>query len=466
MILSAGCLGAKGRGVSLFLERATRKRGNCPILFVFAADTDEESAAKDMETRMKIWFRERALPCCEKGSPEQCVDNAMADFAQVMRKWREKVIRMETPQERRMAAAALFLMENECFYAWSGEMDVRLLNLYFGRVHLKTLTYSSEEPVCGRAQLEPGVGLLLGNGDYFAHLRERTLKDCLAADGIRGQEQLERRLAETVSEAGRRGAKKAAAALAVTEGRPVGLDEILRQTGCGQPTLVGEGAFGRVYRVREGAGGRFLACKVAEDMESRVILRREAALQESLTHPLFARYAGCVEGERATALFMEYVKGRGLDVVRQKGPLTPRRAILVAIQIAEGLQYLHELEDPVIYRDLKPENVRVDFAGRARLLDLGCACRLSDAGNARAGSRGFAAPEQLGESAGSCVRSAIPQGFYSDVHALGRLLEYMLGGRARDDGVDRLIRACTEQDPRKRPQTMGEALRALRTLKG
>ncbi|MCM1563733.1 MAG: protein kinase [Clostridium sp.] len=215
--------------------------------------------------------------------------------------------------------------------------------------------------------------------------------------------------------------------------------------------------------MRENAGGRELACKVAEGMEARAILRREAALLKALDHPLFARYEDYAEGERIAMLFMEYAEGRDLDAVLRRGPLSGRRARAVAVRIAEGLLYLHELPDPVLYRDLKPGNVRVDRRGGVKLLDLGCACRLSEAEGSRAGSRGFAAPEQL-DAAGGDTQTPCPQGFYSDVYAWGRLLEHMTVGLDRSPAWESLIRACTERDPSLRPQSMREALERFKNF--
>ncbi|MCM1102113.1 MAG: serine/threonine protein kinase [Acetatifactor muris] len=255
----------------------------------------------------------------------------------------------------------------------------------------------------------------------------------------------------------------AAALVAVEEEESGELERVLRRRGYGRLSEAGTGSFGRVYRVRENAGGRELACKVAEGMEARAILRREAALLKALDHPLFARYEDYAEGERIAMLFMEYAEGRDLDAVLRRGPLSGRRARAVAVRIAEGLLYLHELPDPVLYRDLKPGNVRVDRRGGVKLLDLGCACRLSEAEGSRAGSRGFAAPEQL-DAAGGDTQTPCPQGFYSDVYAWGRLLEHMTVGLDRSPAWESLIRACTERDPSLRPQSMREALERFKNF--
>ena len=101
-----------------------------------------------------------------------------------------------------------------------------------------------------------------------------------------------------------------------------------------------------------------------------------------------------------------------------RGRLSPGQAARIALQITEGLQYLHERPHPFLYRDLKPENIRIRVDGRAGILDLGCLWNREQDWSG-AGNRSFSAPEQF-------VPGEIP-GEESDVYAVGRLLAVMLG---------------------------------------
>lgn len=444
--------GPSGSGALLILEKTIRKRGKLPLVFACVLQ-NVPCSAQDM---WRSWFRERALALCERGGAEKCVDRVQADFAAYFTGYPAGSFR----EYGSSSLAALFVMGEECFYAWQGETDIRLLNDCFGRLHMKSLAPQSEELCSRRARLEPGVGVLLGSAAFFDYLPEPVLKECLAVREIRGKDRAARRLAEAAWEAQSRGAEDFAAAMIVTgTGQHEEFGELLEREGYGDAVLVGSGAFGCVYRVRERHGGKYFACKLAEEPQARALLRREAGLQRSLAHPLFAGYVGLAEGEYTTALFMEYVRGRDLDEMLRRRPLAQKQAVDIARQLAEGLQYLHGREEPVVYRDLKPGNIRVGSRGRVKLLDLGCTCRLSEACGVMAGSRGYAAPEQFGETPGAEGKASC--GIYSDVYAWGRVFAAMLGGTCNEPAIASLIEACTREEPAQRPQSMKDVLREL-----
>ncbi len=265
---------------------------------------------------------------------------------------------------------------------------------------------------------------------------------------------------------------------------PRGQRSFLERHGYVVEKLVGKGAFGRVYRVWDIKRGEILACKIASSARERSILRQEAGLQRSLAHPLFARYTDCLESGDCTLLLMDYLEGERLDVCLQGGPLEQRLALSIAMQLAEGLDYLHKLPQPILYRDLKPANICLAQDGRVYLMDLGCACTISQAQFSKAGSPGYAPWEQLGELLGEADKGKIVQpGFYSDVYGLGKLLHYMLTGddpckppvrkmpiraynRKLSPLLEQLIMQCVEELPQLRPPDMHYVLHILQLLLG
>ena len=201
--------------------------------------------------------------------------------------------------------------------------------------------------------------------------------------------------------------------------------------------LLGRGTFSAVYSLREKRTGKMLACKVVASQE---LAEREKDFLQKASHPLFPRFERFVEFKRFEsieelghfkrqehrqdyfAIFMEYIPGINLkELIVRRGALTEKQVARLGCELAEGLLFLHEQRLPIIYRDLKPENVLIQQDGRVRLIDLGCACYVEERKNTRAGTRGYAAPEQLEGDGQADVES--------DVYALGKLLQFALGAK-------------------------------------
>ena len=90
-------------------------------------------------------------------------------------------------------------------------------------------------------------------------------------------------------------------------------------------------------------------------------------------------------------------------------------------QLCEVLSYLHSRTPPIIYRDLKPDNIILKKTGRLVLIDFGTAREYCYEKNSTdttyLGTRGYAAPEQY-------------QGYLSprsDIYALGKTMEKLCG---------------------------------------
>lgn len=235
-------------------------------------------------------------------------------------------------------------------------------------------------------------------------------------------------------------------------------------------SLVGSGAFAQVYRVYDGSSDGFVACKITPKSENA---RWEAEILSKLQHPLFPRYIDSWEQSGSFFLFMEYVTGNTLRrIVTARGRLSQRQAVFIARELASGLQYLHDRPNPVIFRDLTPDNVLIRADGRIKLVDMGCACYLQKGAKGLAGSRGYSAPEQFITNA--------EIGIESDVYALGKLMYYMLTGEEQETilwntkgfrekhcsrklsrKMERLIRRAVEQDQKKRIPDMQVMLQML-----
>jgi len=139
--------------------------------------------------------------------------------------------------------------------------------------------------------------------------------------------------------------------------------------------LLGSGGMGLVYRARDSRLGRMVAIKVLPQRLSltadlRRRLNQEARALSKLSHPNICALYDVGHQEGADFLVLEYVEGKTLREMLACGMLPMQRAILIALQIAEGLAKAHEAG--IIHRDLKPENVMVS-SDVVKVLDFGLA---------------------------------------------------------------------------------------------
>lgn len=147
--------------------------------------------------------------------------------------------------------------------------------------------------------------------------------------------------------------------------------------------VIGEGAFGRVYlatdtRLRRAVAIKeLLATRNATDPEifQRYLDRfeREARAGGAITNPnVVTVYELEIDRDQNTYLVMEYVDGTNLSaLLSQVGTLPVERVVAIALDIARGLEVVHEAD--VVHRDLKPANIMISRRGGAKLGDFGIA---------------------------------------------------------------------------------------------
>ena len=133
---------------------------------------------------------------------------------------------------------------------------------------------------------------------------------------------------------------------------------------------------GEVYRARDTKLGREVAIKVlpealSRDKERMARFEREAKLLASLNHANVATLYGLEESDGQLYLAMELVEGETLAERIARGPIPIDEAILLFVQIAEGLEAAHE--KGVVHRDLKPANIKITPEGKIKILDFGLA---------------------------------------------------------------------------------------------
>ncbi|MBI3493701.1 MAG: serine/threonine protein kinase [Acidobacteria bacterium] len=199
---------------------------------------------------------------------------------------------------------------------------------------------------------------------------------------------------------------------------------------------LGVGGMGEVYRGRDTQLGRTVAIKVigpgiAGDPDRRTRFLDDARATTALSHPNIATLYEIAEDQGYLFLVFEFARGESLKTASAGRPMNPRRAIDLAIQLADALADAHALG--VVHRDIKPDNIIVTTKGNAKILDFGLAAWTAGGATRRqaaalapgtpdttVGTVAYLSPEQaLGEQGDQ----------RTDVFSLGTVLFEMLTGK-------------------------------------
>lgn len=191
---------------------------------------------------------------------------------------------------------------------------------------------------------------------------------------------------------------------------------------------LGRGAMGVVYRAEDPWLNRTVAIKtilmssdpaVRAEYEAR--FRQEGKAAGGLNHPnLITIYDIGREGDLAY-MAMELLEGVELRDMMKSGPLELPFVLDVLAQVADGLAFAHERG--VVHRDVKPGNIMIVGARRAKVMDFGVArMHVSDIetqAGAVLGSPKYMSPEQV---TGNVIDGR------SDIFSLGVILYELAAG--------------------------------------
>ncbi len=175
---------------------------------------------------------------------------------------------------------------------------------------------------------------------------------------------------------------------------------------------IGTGGTSSVYLVCDKHIGRNLAMKVMDkrSLGAFRFARSEIESLRRVRYPLFPAIHDAFADKRHIFIISEYVKGRSLWDTVKGGGMHKDRAMTLITYICEALAYLHELDKPILYLDLKPDNVIIDDEGMPHMIDFGIAGWLA-AKHVPVGTIGYSPPEQYKEDALMDART--------DLYALG-----------------------------------------------
>ena len=277
---------------------------------------------------------------------------------------------------------------------------------------------------------------------------------------------------------------------------------------------LGAGGMGEVYLAEDTRLGRQVAIKllpehVTESPSSRDRFEREARTLAALDHPniasIYSFESSADQSETTHFIVMQRVAGTSLREALDRGRLSTRRWLEIAIAVAEGLSHAHE--KGIVHRDLKPENVMLTDDEQVRLVDFGIAKLIDEstrsddlrqdfdsdlptleagltAQGAALGTVAYMSPEQ---ARGNQVDAR------TDLFSLGVMLYEMASGRRPFEGksdidsltatlhstpqplgqhdtripqeTDRIVRKLLEKEPDRRYQHASDLIADLRNLK-
>lgn len=240
------------------------------------------------------------------------------------------------------------------------------------------------------------------------------------------------------------------------------------------------GSQGSVFLAEDKHLGRLVAVKVYQsdggELQQEQI-SREREMLKNLSHPSLVQVLDFFRQDGKAYLVMEYVEGITLtEYLTRFGPAQTPAAVNWCLELADVLGYLHAQNPPIIYRDLKPDNIMIRRDGKIKLIDFGTATS-PDYGREKSreltGTPGYSAPEQW--QPGKADKR-------SDIYALGAVLHEMLTGvrpvqalyerrpvreynRSISPEIEKIVKICTMENPEKRYHAMSEVKEALKMYK-
>lgn len=256
---------------------------------------------------------------------------------------------------------------------------------------------------------------------------------------------------------------------------------------------IGVGARSAIYKVRSKKTRQIFAAKVvrANGPEDRKYLRHldnEFEILKRLQgtgspHPnivvAYSLHRGGLLRSDYKYMIMEFVPGRNLV---QEADYSAAQIMRIFIQVGEAIEYVHQCG--FVHGDLKPENIVVDEAFHAKVVDFGFCCPMHTRLSSIRGTREYIAPEQV--TGGLMTEKTDVYNFGATLYRVltGRTVPQLLPGDANDreiflvaggaraeavsdirsdvpKGVSDIILACCEHRPEDRPRSMREVITGL-----
>lgn len=234
--------------------------------------------------------------------------------------------------------------------------------------------------------------------------------------------------------------------------------------------VLGKGGMSTVYLAKDKRLNKNWAVKeVKESFRDQVDLSAEPNILKNLNHSGIPKIIDIFNENDNLYIVEDFIEGNNLEqYIKMNTDISITSILSITSKICEILEYLHGLEPPIIYRDLKPQNIIISNEQQVTLVDFGISKIYKVNGNmdtVALGTKGYAAPEQYGANQ-SNIRS--------DIYGLGAVIFFLINKRSpntineplKDDSysmeigkeIKDIIKKCMQIEP-------GDRFESINTLK-
>ena len=164
--------------------------------------------------------------------------------------------------------------------------------------------------------------------------------------------------------------------------------------------VVGEGAYGIVYKCKNKETGKYVAIKKFKEVDDELVkktMKRELKMLQRLHHPNVVDFQDAFRRKGNLFLVFEFVEKNLLELLQEHpNGLDPHLIRHLIYQLCKSIKYLHDQN--IVHRDIKPENLLITDKMESKLCDFGFARLVSETNDKLTdyvATRWYRAPELL-----------------------------------------------------------------------
>jgi len=229
--------------------------------------------------------------------------------------------------------------------------------------------------------------------------------------------------------------------------------------------VIGEGGFGITYLAKRNDGLDVVVKTLNDTMQNKpefndlqAKFMKEAFFLKGCKHPHIVKILDICQSVNLWCMVMDAIDGETLwERVERKGALSESEALGYIQQIGSALEYMHNLDEPLLHRDLNPKNIMIRRRTRdAVLIDFGLAREFVQDKTGKHTAMafpGFAPIEQYDENA--------KRGAYTDVYGLAAALYFALTAECPTPSFNIVAGVALVPPRRIKPNIDGRVERAI-----